>query len=153
MVGFYNPIYKISGNQMFGIRILTSVGNCGVQFLKKNLGSEFRTSKTCPVPVFRGVTRQLSLLSFWLAFYEKLEEKMVIKSLMNLRLTPFQLKASVVESWVFKSNCQAKTLGSDVFLYAVWKLTREYWATVRERALTCKIERNEREKLSKLRWT
>ena len=44
---------------------------------------------------------------------------MVIKSLMNLRLTPFQLKASVVESWVFKSNCQAKTLGSDVFLYAV----------------------------------
>ena len=37
---------------------------------------------------------------------------------------------TVVE-YCFLSNCQVKTLGGDVILYAVSKLTREYWAAVR----------------------
>ena len=58
-----------------------------------------------------------------------------ISNLLQFALTINTFLVQVVKVWVFWSNCQAKTLGCDVLLYAVGKPIREYWATVRKRPL------------------
>ena len=70
---------------------------------------------------------QISLLCQLLLLF-KMGLDLAIKDAVEVKLlarksTP---RAIVVESWAFFSNCQAKTLGRDVILYAVLKTTKEY---------------------------